>query len=435
MRNRLLLLCLVVSLCACGKHGDDDDDNGASCPDGGTGTLTITVDGGGVTPTIQITGPNGFTNAISSTETLSDVDGGTYTLMAETVITPAAGSDLAGTVYSATPESVVAACVRDGQTETVSVNYAEHPGSGMLWVAQNGGGGNSDAVAYDQSKLTGPGTQSPDISLDLASGNPSNNVVGMAFDAWGNLWLASASTSGDRIAALTPEQLATGGDLDPETVITSSAFQYVRDITLDADGNLWASNGDSDTVVELSAAQLAAALVSGELEVSEAPVVSIESADFDSPHGIEIDASGNLWVANRGANNVLEIAAADLTVSGTPAAATAITGDTPSPVVTQLTAPTDLVFQPDGDLWVSYLASNVLARYTPAQLAASGNYEPDPQTTVPVSAIPYGIAVDAQGGVWSAQYEFRLQRTDAAEYTVDSNELGDPQKLTFYPAP
>lgn len=427
-------LVLATTGCSGSEDGGVGGVGGVGCPDGGTGELIVNISDGGVTPSVQVSGPGGFTDTLTATDTLSGLTGGRYLLLAETVATPASGGDLAGSVFSAGPESVVEVCVRDGETATVDLAYSEHPGSGMLWVVQTGLADN-DVVAFDQSKLTEPGSQTPDILIDLASGNPSDNLVGLAFDRWGNLWLAAACTCGDRLIVLTPGQLATGGNLDPARVVLSSALAFVRDITLDPNGNLWASNGTGNTVVQFSAEQLAAVLVASETELTESPAITIESGDFDEPGGIEFDSTGNLWVADQGNDAILQISAAELTSSGTRAAARTITGDTPSPVVVSLAAPVDLVFQPDGDLWVSYLASNVLARYTPADLATSGNYEPNPQTEVPVSAIPQGIAADAQGGVWSAQFELRLQRTGAAEYTVTSNELGDPQKLTFYPAP
>lgn len=427
MHVSLAFLAVTLTSAACGNKKD-----GGGCPAEGTGTLEVNITASGFTPSVQIWGSGALEDTLTATGSV-DLPGGRYQVAADTVATAATGGDLAGTLYAAN-EPVVEKCVRDGKTTTVDVTYAVHPGSGMLWVAQSGLADN-DVVAFAQSKLTAPGSQNADVLLDLASGNPSNNVIGMTFDRWGNLWLAVACACGDRMSVLTPTQLATAGDLDPTHVVLSTALQFVRDITLDPDGNLWASNADSDTVVRFAAGDLIDILVADTVELNADPDITVESPGFNGPAGLEFDDSGNLWVANRGEDEVLGFTAADVAASGTPTATYAVTGDTPPPVVVPLAAPVDLVFQPDGDLWVTYLASNILARYTPAQYGTSGNYEPDPQTAVPVSAIPVGIAVDAQGGVWSAQYEFRLQRTDAADYTVDSTDLGDPQKLTFLPAP
>jgi YVTN family beta-propeller protein len=105
------------------------------------------------------------------------------------------------------------------------------------------------------------------------------------------------------------------------------------------------------------------------------------NTQLSNPNGIVFDTSGNLWVANSGANQVLELDPANGTILNT---------------ITQgLNAPTRLTFA-FGDLYVTNLNSNNVTVYNPTTLALV--------QTISSSAIsrPLGIAVDAYGDVYIA---------------------------------
>ena len=66
----------------------------------------------------------------------------------------------------------------------------------------------------------------------------------------------------------------------------------------DAAGNAWVTNQNGNSVVALNS--------SGGLVGSYAP----SGSNFNSPHGIAIDGSSNVWVMNGGNNSVTEIVGA-----------------------------------------------------------------------------------------------------------------------------
>jgi hypothetical protein len=199
---------------------------------------------------------------------------------------------------------------------------------------------------------------------------------GAKFDAAGNLWITNRLIPD--LVSYSPTQLAVGGALTPDTTITSTSFESPRDIAFDASANLWIVENQNQTILGYKAATLATALGhSGQVN----PDIIISSASFGDPRALAFDGSGNLWLTDA-TGKLLEFAAADLGVSGTPAPKVIITA---TPVVTldgialSLDFPEGAAFDSAGNLWVANLESDnagSLAEFTPAQLATSGNPSP-----------------------------------------------------------
>lgn len=79
-------------------------------------------------------------------------------------------------------------------------------------------------------------------------------------------------------------------------------------------------------------------------------------AQFNNPNGIVFDSKGNLWLANAGDNNVLELNPANGAVLNT--------------ITTGVNGPTRLFFDPPGNLWVNDTGNNTITAYR--NLGAAG---------------------------------------------------------------
>ena len=292
-RGRLGVLALgllaVLGLVGCGSSSPTSPSSpptGPSSPTGpsaSTGSLTVTITApAGVTPTVTVSGPGGYQQSLSATQTLSGLAPGSYTVTAASVTV---ANPIVAAVYDATvtggPATVTA-----GATAAASVSYAARPGTGALWVVTLGDlFSSSRVVEFAASQLAASGSPTPAVTLS-----------------------------------------ATGGSLNRPGLL---AF--------DASGNLWVANGGNHTVVEFAASQLGA---SG----SPTPTVTVSatSGSLNNPAGLAFDASGNLWVANAGTSNtVVEFVASQLAASGSPTPTVTV-----STTIGSLTLPIGLAFDP-----------------------------------------------------------------------------------------
>ncbi len=119
--SRICLAALLTVVAACG--GGDDGDASA---DPTTGSLAVSVIGlpASLSGTVAISGPGGFSQAILATQTVTDLDPGTYTVAAEDV--------LSGTsVYSPQPVTQTIA-VSAGAVASASVSYTSTAALGLV---------------------------------------------------------------------------------------------------------------------------------------------------------------------------------------------------------------------------------------------------------------------------------------------------------------
>lgn len=433
-----LLLALLVFGYACSNEEVEnviEEDCPAYAPSNPSGSLMINVAGAPSTPTIEVEDFVGTRWLVNGSTTITDLPGSLYTVAAQTVTVEPVGDALAGRVFTIAPNSVQLVCVRFGETTVLDLEYVEHPASGKLWVAQGPIAAN-DVVAFDEEELRASGSVAPVLGLDLFERNDSNNVVGLGFDAWGNLWLGTASASGNRFHALTPGQLGSGGTVRPALTLDALSLTSLGSMTLVDGRRLYATDpaGNALWTENTGAATWRAFYVAD--GVLRSGGVVFDELVSGTLGAVARDRAGEVWVSDT-TNDTVSRLVPFTDTEGLPRYRfePVLIGNTPPPVVNTLSAPNAMVFLPSGDLWVSYLGSNVLARYSAAEVGASGTYEPNPQVTIPVTAVPAGLAVDARGGVWSAQFEERLQRVGSGPYTVTSTSLADPTALTFYPAP
>lgn len=148
---------------------------------------------------------------------------------------------------------------------------------------------------------------------------------------------------------------------------------------------------------------------------------------FIMPHGLSLDASGNVWVTDVGAHQVRKFS---------PAGRLLLTlGEfrKPGNDRTHFNRPTDVAFGPDGTVYVSDGYENTrVVRFTPKgrYLGQWGTPGKGPGQF----DLPHGIAVDRSGRVYVAdRANLRLQIFDASgRYLTEwgSDRLGDPYGVT-----
>lgn len=174
-----------------------------------------------------------------------------------------------------------------------------------LWVANFA---NGTIVRYDPAQLRSSGSPVPAVTI---SGLGTPNAL--AFDAAGSLWMSDGRRN--KIASFGEDQLDASGFLAPRVVLSAKAASLAipLGIAFDADGNLWVGNVGNQTVVAFSPTQLAAG---GTIDPNV--VLSSNAGSLSIPAGLAFDSDGSLWVMG-GAGALEKFPRSTLTATGAPA--------------------------------------------------------------------------------------------------------------------
>jgi len=367
--------------------------------------LTITPPAVGAAQ-VSIHGPNGYTNALSQSATLTGLAPGSYTVTAPATDTMT--GTIVNTIYSATITGSPVT-VTGGTTASVTVTYGTG-GTGELWVSNSAY--SNTLFGFSAAQLTSSGAPTPASTVNIST---ASNAI--AFDANGNAWVSQGSTE---IIEFTAAQLASGGSQAPAVTITGSgALHSPTGLAFDANGDLWVSSGAGTTpsLLEYTPSQLTS---SG----SPAPTIVVTSPQIILPAGLAFDHAGNLWVAD--VNGTVEsLSPTALSAGGSQTASVVIT--VPVPSLSVPTMPTYVAFDAAGNLWVATMYNTVL-EYQTSQLATSGAPTPAITLSLPgTGVIPNGLAFDNSYNLWVASYGLP---TTVMEFTPAQIHTGGAQAPT-----
>jgi sugar lactone lactonase YvrE len=426
IRDALLLIAAIgtlVGTTACGS--------GSTAPKTGGGGLTVTITAPtGVTPNVTVTGPDGYTKALTATATLSGLTPGSYVVAAASVTTTNA---IVGILIAATVSGSPATVAASGNAAAATVTYSQRPGSGGLWIANLGA--SKSAVQYTAAQLAS--TTSAAAATTIGTGTDEN--MGAAFDANGNLWLTHFGAN--TVAEYSASQLNASGAPTPAVTLSANAesLSDPAGLAFDSSGNLWIVNASTATVVEFTASQLAS---TG--SPTPAVTISASSASLDEPIGIAFDASGNLWVSNIG-GSIVAFTPSQVAASGAPTPTVILTAAAGS-----INGPLMIAFDASGKLWVANgdHGQNTVVAFSPSQLTTTGS--PTPVVTLSANAGslngPAGLAFDASGSLWVSNLDgtsptvvgftasqIATSGSPTPNVTVTSSSLSEPFGLAFDP--
>ena len=173
------------------------------------------------------------------------------------------------------------------------------------------------------------------------------------------------------------------------TIGTYSVGNGPHGIAVDASGNVWVTNWTSNSVTKLD---------------STGSTIGNYSVG-NHPRGVAVDASGNVWVANRVSNSVTKLSSTGSTI-GTYSVGT---------------NPQGVAVDASGNVWVANYYSNSVTK-----LNSSGSTI----GTYSVGSNPCSVAIDASRNVWvtnwSSNSVTKLDSTGSiiGTYSVGSGPLG-----------
>jgi sugar lactone lactonase YvrE len=158
---------------------------------------------------------------------------------------------------------------------------------------------------------------------------------------------------------------------------------------------IWVVNQGSSTLLSYP--------LSATGDAAPAVTISANASSLYDPFGTEaFDVSGNLWIANLNSNTLVKYTPGQLAATGDPTPAVTISANAAS-----LHAPGSVAFDASGNLWALNESGDTLVEYTPSQLASSG--DPVPAVTISSDGTsltnPYGFAFDTSGDLWVSNNE------------------------------
>lgn len=311
-----------------------------------------------------------------------------------------------------------------------SPQYITVDRSGNLYISE-GLGYTIRKIAPDGTIATVAGTgvalSGPDGAQ--AASSPLAGAEGLAFDSNGNLYVAELylrkiSTNG--VLSTVAGRGNSLGDGGPATASRLSGAQGMR---FDQAGNLYIADTGNNRIRKIDTNGIITTVAGGG---SGGDGGSATAAQLNQPSDVAVDASGNLYIADRGNNRVRVVTPAGVinTYAGTGVAGSG--GDNFDAASAQLNGPAGLALDSAGRLYVSESVGNRIRRITPTatgalieRIAGPGNAGPQGEGALAASAIldaPWGIALDSAGNLYFAEggASQRIRKVTAAGliYTV-----------------
>ncbi len=247
------------------------------------------------------------------------------------------------------------------------------------------------AINYGQvSTLAGSGTIGAANGIGIAASF--NYPVGVAVDAAGNVYVADRDNN--KIRKITAAGVVTtfaGSGIagSANGTGTAASFNSPYGVALDATGNLYVADALNYKIRKITPAGVVTTLAgSGIAGTTDATGIL---ASFARPEALTVDVSGNVYVADVNINKIRKI--------------------TPAGVVTTLATgfqyPASAAVDGSGNVYVADANERKIKKVTPAgavsTYAGSGGFGSiDGSALVATFDSPYGVAVDAQGNVYVA---------------------------------
>ncbi|MCG2792970.1 MAG: T9SS type A sorting domain-containing protein [Weeksellaceae bacterium] len=257
---------------------------------------------------------------------------------------------------------------------------------------------------------------------------------GIAVDAGGNVYVADYGNN--RIRKITPTGVVTtlAGSAQgyADGIGTAAQFSYPTGVAVDTSGNVFVADTFNNKIRKISSAGVVTT-VAGSTQGYIDGTGTL--AQFYNPTGIEVDASGNLYVADYANHKIRKVTPAGVvtTLAGSIAGYTDGAG-----TAAQFNAPAGVALDTSGNVYVADTNNNKIRKISSTglvtTLAGSTQGYADGIGTAAQFNIPAEVAVDPSGIMYITDYSNHKIRkiTGAFLSTASHNTLKD---LKAYPNP
>ena len=219
---------------------------------------------------------------------------------------------------------------------------------------------------------------------------------GLALDSADNLYITDTYNQSIRMVSAATgiistlagnNQIGSGGDGGPPK---SASLQYPQDVAVDSQGNIYIADTSNNKIRKVTAG--ANATISTLAGTGGSGLVGdggpANSAELSSPSGVAVDASGNVYIADRGNNRVRQVSSG---IINEFAGADHAQGDGGKATAAYLFSPQHFAWDVNGNLYIADTGNNRIRKVTP-----------DGTISTLTSAIsgPAGIVIDTAGNIY-----------------------------------
>ena len=255
---------------------------------------------------------------------------------------------------------------------------------------------------------------------------------GIAVDGQGNVFVADAQNNKIRKISADAFRVVTtiagkgaAGHADGEG--TAASFSGPHGVAVDASGNVYVADTSNNAVRKISNSG-AVTTLAGSIEPGFADGVG-SGARFKLPSGIAVDPQGNVYVADTGNHAIRKItpsgSVTTMAGSGAPGSSDGMGADA------SFTMPSALTVAADGTLYVADARNNEIRRVTAGGVVTTVAGHTDAGNIEGSHAQgrmdqPFGIAVDAAGDLYVGDGNNSVRKIHLGE-VVPPASLADPQ--------
>ena len=265
-----------------------------------------------------------------------------------------------------------------------------------------------------------------------------NYPYGIALDGSGNLYIADVYNNRIREVAggiITTVAGGATGSVGDGSAATNALLSAPAGVAVDGAGNLYIADHDNHRVRKVAAGTGIISTVAGTGTAGNSGDGSLATAaQLNTPSGVALDGSGNLYIADESNNNIRKVTVSSgniTTIAGSGAAG--FSGDGHAGTTAQLSAPLGIAIDGSGNFYIAYENNNRIRKITVstgiistiAGTGSAGNSGDGAAATSAQLNLPSGIAVDGFGNIYIADKQNNTVRKIAVGTNTISTVAGN----------